>query len=294
MLAVTGASGLLGANALTVAVERKLSCLGLYGSNPIAVRGARTGRADLVAEWDQVESLLNEARPTWLFHCAARTQVDECETDPAGTRAINVEATRRLAHWCAQNGARFAYMSSAGVFDGGRGDYSEADTPRPRNVYATSKYEGELATLAECPDALIIRADIYGWNAQPKQSLAEWILARLRSGQEVPGFTDVRFTPILANDLVGMTYDLLEQNASGVFHLGSSDACSKFGFAQAIAHAFGIDTRSIVPVSITNAKFKAPRPPDTSLVCLKAEAALNRKMPSVAEGLARFKELEKR
>ena len=129
------------------------------------------------------------------MHCAAATNVDWCEDNPKQAEAINVQATADLAEIAAALNARFVYISTDSVFDGKRGDYAETDEPAPLNVYARSKLAGEQETLRLNAAAIVVRVSIYGWNAQKKESLAEWVLRRLEEGSDVPGFTDVFFTP---------------------------------------------------------------------------------------------------
>ncbi len=54
----------------------------------------------------------------------------------------------------------------------------------------------------------------------------------------MPGFTDVRFAPLLVNDLAEMLLTLLHGTWSGIYHAASSDNLSKYEFAQTIARVF--------------------------------------------------------
>jgi hypothetical protein len=82
--------------------------------------------------------------------------------------------------------------------------------------------------------------NIYGWNAQNKESLAEWVLRRLEEGRDVPGFTDVFFTPLLANDLAAILFAMLQRELTGLYHVVGSERISKFEFARASGCRFWI------------------------------------------------------
>jgi dTDP-4-dehydrorhamnose reductase len=231
-------------------------------------------------------------RPTRIVHCAAATNVDWCEEHPQEASVINAHASGVLGELAQELGAQLIYISTDAVFDGKRGHYRETDAPAPLNVYAESKLQGEQEVLGKNSAALIVRVNIYGWNAQNKFSLAEWVLAQLSSGKQVPGFTDVQFTPILANDLAEVLLTMLDRGLSGLYHVGGSEKISKFEFARRVALVFGFDPGLVVPARIAEARLRAKRAPDMSLNTGKVSAVLGYPMPDVESGLRRLCELK--
>jgi dTDP-4-dehydrorhamnose reductase len=274
---ITGAGGLLGANLMADYAELGLPVSGIDRSVCDLTDAARTTR------------VVREIEPSCIIHAAALTQVDWCESHPEETWRANVEASRTLAQIAQRIGASMVYISTDSVFDGARGYYGEADEPRPLNVYARSKLAGELAVLAEAPDALIVRTVIYGWNLRPKHSFAEWILSHLKAGSEVPGFDDAIFSPILVNDLGRLLLALLERRAAGVCHVAAAEAWTKFEFARAVAKTFGFDPAQVRWASLRSAAMIAPRPLNTSLDTSYASRLLGMALPGVWPGLARFR-----
>lgn len=289
-LVVTGASGMLGATVTLLARERGLRLTALYAHHPFQAEGVDVRPLELADE-DALERLLDEVRPRWVVHCAAATGVDWCEEHPDQALRINAGASGALARAAARAGAQMAYVSTDSVFDGERGGYTEDDAPAPLNAYARSKLGGEERVREALPGALLLRTNLYGWNAQPKQSLAEWVLAQLEAGAPFPGFTDLVFAPLLANDLAAMILEMLQRGMAGTWHLASADARSKFDFAQMVAREFGYDPALVVPARSADAGLHARRPHNTSLDASRAAAALGRPMPTVAEGLGRFRAL---
>jgi len=287
-LFVTGASGLLGAN-FALAATARFQVTACHGRHRLALPAVENVACDL-RQPGEVARLLGEARPDIIAHLAAATDVERCQTHPDEAEEINVRVAERLAGWAAGNGTRFLLMSTDAVFDGRRGGYTETDEPSPVNVYAATKVEAERRVCAAGPNHLIVRANLYGWNAQPKQSLAEWVLARLESGQSVPGFTDIRFAPLLVNSLANIMLAALEHGARGTYHAASRDALSKYEFARAIADTFGLP-RDLVAPAKSGEKLRTPRSPDTTLVATRLSEQLGIALPSVAEDLQRFRRL---
>jgi len=305
MLVVSGASGLLGANVLRLAREagwdKDKDIVGLCHRHVIrdpALRIARVDLTDSSATRNLLAELfsepLSELRPHAILHCAAAADVDWCEANPKQAEAINVGASAVLAEIAAAFNARFIYISTDAVFDGKRGGYAETDEPAPVNVYARSKLAAEREVQRRNPSSTIVRVNIYGWNAQNKESLAELILRRLEEGRDVPGFTDVRFNPLLANDLAAILFAMLQRELTGLYHVVGSERITKFEFAGRVAAAFGFDPARITPCRVKDMNLKAERPLDVSLNTEKISRALGRSMPNVDSGLRAFRELRDR
>jgi dTDP-4-dehydrorhamnose reductase len=290
MILVTGASGLLGASVVSQAHERGLEVIGLYHRHPIHIEGVKLLAVDLA---DQAETcrIFKELQPSSVVHCAAATDVDQCEEHPDDAYRLNVTAAAAIAEITARSGVRLLYVSTDSVFDGERGRYSETDTPAPLNVYASTKLQGEREVARLNPAAIIARVSLYGWNAQNKDSLAEWVLNRLSLGNPVPGFADVFFCPALANDVAAVLFDLIDQNLSGIYHVVGSESISKYEFARRVAAKFAFDPEQVFATRMADAKLKALRPRNTSLNTGKVCDALGRPMPDVDAGLRRFAEL---
>lgn len=292
-LLVTGSTGLLGAN-LVFAASTRFDVVA--GQRRPSVEFPQAGSVILdLAEEEAIAETVLTVRPMVIVHCAAETRVDHCEDHPDVAMRVNVEGTAHLSRAAAAVGARLIYISTDSVFDGQRGIYTEEDDPNPLNVYARSKWLGEQAVRRDSPDYLIIRTNIYGWNygpVGPQKSLAEWALGRLRRGESVPGFQDVVFSPLLVDDLADMLLQMIVGGMRGLYHVSARDAVSKFEFARGIARQYGFDQDLVRPVSVSSARFRAPRPLVTTLNSAKVEAALGMSMPTVEEGLRRFHRLE--
>jgi dTDP-4-dehydrorhamnose reductase len=188
--------------------------------------------------------------------------VDWCEQHADQATKMNTDLPVRLAQLALELGARFIHISTDAVFDGKRMNYT-----------------------------VVARVNIYGWNAQNKQSLAEWILSQLATGKPVPGFTDVYFTPILVNDLAEILFAVLDRGLSGLYHIGASERISKYEFARRVAVEFGCNPNQVVPTSVNGAGLQAKRARDMSMNTEKISAALGRPMPNIESGLRRFREL---
>lgn len=285
-LLVTGASGLLGLN------------FALEAQNTHEVVGQHRGRllhapfqlvrADLLDD-GVVGSLLDETRPDAVIHCAALADLDACEANPELARRLNTEIPGGLAKACAKRKVRFAHISTDAVFDGQKdGFYTESDEPVPLGIYAQTKLEGERAVQAVNMHAIVARVNFYGWSLGGKRSLAEFFFNNLKHGKSMSGFTDVRFCPMLANDLARLLLLMLERGLSGLYHVVGPQAMSKYQFGVEIARRFGLSESGISPKSIHSSSLIARRANNLSLSTHKLSTDLGRPLPAFSTGLEEF------
>ncbi len=287
---ITGASGLLGGNVVTMA-SKKFETYAAYHRNPVKIGGCNTFRMD-ITDKREVSQVITKIRPNLIIHTAALTNVDFCEDHPEEARNLNVGGTRNLAQAAEKIGAKLIYISTDSVFDGKRGMYTEEDAPNPINYYAKTKFEGEKLLGEFNLNYNIARTCIYGWNIQDKFSLAEWVIDGLRNKKPLTMFTDVFFSPILVNNLAEALFEIYERDLKGILHVAGAERCSKFQFGEKIAEIFNLDKKLIKPISINDfTKFRAARPKDVSLDVDKAKKELRLKLLDVGGGIAQMKKL---
>lgn len=290
-LLITGANGLLGSNLVYQTSERyEVTASSL--SPVISAKPVEVVCMD-ITDVQLVRLVVESVRPDAIIHCAAETRVDYCEEHPDHASRVNQLGTLNVARAAEEVDATMIYVSSDSAFDGRRGNYRETDVPNPINVYSRTKVDGEASLAATCSRHLIVRTNIFGWNMKQKESLSEWILRRLRDGMEVPGFQDVVFAPLIVNDLADLVMEMYESGLGGLYNVCARNHESKYEFARQVAGLFDLHQDLVKPSMLEQANLKAPRPKATYLDVSKVENALGRELPTVQEGLERFRELER-
>lgn len=284
---ITGVSGLLGLNLAKRLTLEGANVYGLSWRKEVKLERLDCFSCDL-RDTDRLTNRIRELAPQAIIHCAAATDVDWCEKNPAEALAINAQPCADLAMVANQTGATLILVSTDAVFDGGTGDYREEDEPKPLNAYARSKLAAENLVSTQAKNWVIVRANLFGWNGQQKNSLSEWIVQELSAGRAITGFEDVVFAPLLASDLGQLLAEIMELGLQGLYHAGTRDAMSKYEFARQLAVIYGLDQGLIRKGRLADSKLTAPRPLRTSLISAKLAADLGIAMPSIEEGLKRF------
>jgi dTDP-4-dehydrorhamnose reductase len=283
---VTGASGLLGLN-LALEASQQHEVFGSVYENEILTRSFKVLQSDLT-EPGALEKLVDTCDPEWVINCAALANLEACEANPALAKKLNSELPEKLANYVAKGGARLVHISTDAVFDGTRGNYTEEDKPNPLSVYARSKLDGEQAVQQANPDAIIARVNIYGWSLSGRRSLAEWFVNNLSAENSIMGFTDVYFCPLHVKHLAKILLLMLERELKGLYHVVSSECCSKFDFGRRLAGLFSLDESLIEPYSVSDSDLTAARSRNLTLKAAKLNNALGVYTPGIDTGLEEF------
>ncbi|HXT31757.1 MAG TPA: dTDP-4-dehydrorhamnose reductase [Vicinamibacterales bacterium] len=207
---VTGAAGLLGS-----AVVEAFS----HGAE---VHASRHGDLD-ITDHAAVERVVDDLRPDAVINCAAYNDVDRAETEAPAALQVNAFGVLALARAARAAQAIVVHYSTDFVFDGETSrPYTEADPPRPLNVYAASKLLGEWFA-ADSPQHYVLRVEsLFGGpgasNGARRGSLGT-IVDRIRAGDVVPVFVDRTVSPSYTRDVAAATRAILERRLpAGTYH----------------------------------------------------------------------------
>lgn len=283
---ITGASGLLGANLLEY-LSPSYKLYGSYFQHKIENENIQTFKLN-IRNKEKVTRWIKEIRPDYVIHTAALTEVDACEDNRNLAYQVNVQGTENILSATADIGAHLTYISTDAVFGGKKGDYNEKDAPNPVNYYGQTKLQAE-GPIKSYDRGLVLRINLYGWNAQSKLSLAEWIIRNLKQKKKLTLFKDVTFNPLYVQTIAKVIQILLEKNQTGLFHVGASDIMSKLEFGRKIGKIFSLQQNTINPTSVEEKDFLATRPKNTTLCVSRIEGTLSKSMPKIAEGIEKMK-----
>jgi dTDP-4-dehydrorhamnose reductase len=286
-LLVVGANGLLGSNVARVGQQRGWNVSGTYHSTGPAFDIPLT-QFDL-REYDTFDGILSEQDPDVVINCAAMTDVDGCEMNSEQAHVINGDAPGDLASHCDTNDITFVHVSTDYVFNGmGHEPYSESADPNPVQVYGESKLAGEQAVHDEVPEALVARLS-FVWgihrSSEDLTGFPAWVRDQLRSGEDVRLFTDQRVTPTRAGQAAETLLDLIEQDATGLFHIACSSCVTPYEFGEVIADYVGSSDELLSKGSTDDIERDAMRPKHSCLDVEKVVSTLSRPQPTLREDI---------
>lgn len=201
-----------------------------------------------------------EVRPELVVFVHGPSDVTWCEEHPDEALAAHTAAVANLAD--AAPAARAVFISTDNVFDGvvSLGDKStvsaapgsdEHRVPAPANAYGRAKLAAERLVSQRFRSTTVLRVSlVYGW--EPENS-AKWLnffascAHRLRRGEVVEAPDDQWTTPVLVDDVAGVTATMAATGPE-LMHLGGPERVSRAAWARLIAAELGADPGLVVSV----------------------------------------------
>src|SRR3989344_399639 len=113
-----------------------------------------------ITKAEHIDHIFDLYNPNIVIHTAALVGALECEENKTGAWRINVSGTVNIVKACLRKNSRLVFTSSAAIFDGKKGNYTENDTPTPINFYAVTKIAAEQAVRV-LENSSIIRLDFF-------------------------------------------------------------------------------------------------------------------------------------
>ena len=183
-----------------------------------------------ICDLSSVKNFFNKQKIETIIHCAAFTTVRGCEEDKSKAMMINVEGTKNLLKEFKNSNpqGKFVYISTACVFDGHSGMYTEKSIPHPKNFYSLTKLLGEYL-VKQYDNSLIIRTNFVARKKWPYEK----------------AFTD-RFGTYLFSDQVAKAIsDVYYKKLNGLIHIVGDKKISMYDLAK-------LTTPEIQPMTIND------------------------------------------
>lgn len=234
---------------------------------------------------EQVQSVVQKAKPEWVVLSAAYTDVDGCESNPELAFAVNRDGAVNVTHAAKQVGAKLLFLSTDYVFDGSKtSPYETTDARNPQSTYGRSKAEAEVRLLQLMPDCCALRTSwLFGTGGK---CFPDTILKLAATRPALDVVNDQRGSPTYAVDLARTIIQLCRMDASGIVHATNAGECTWFDFAREILRGAGLSTQ-VRPVSSAQMARLAPRPA-YSVLSAKSLLSFKIEMPHWQDALRRY------
>ncbi|MCM8816415.1 MAG: dTDP-4-dehydrorhamnose reductase [Candidatus Omnitrophica bacterium] len=204
-----------------------------------------------IADFFTLKRLLFKIKPEIIFHLAAFTNVDLCESDIVTAFKTNVSGTNNIAILAGMIQTYVIYVSTDFVFSGRKKTpYKETDEPEPLSIYGRTKLEGEQIISKNCDKYCIIRTSrIFGRNGE---NFASSLPDKLKNKGKIMITKDVISSPTYAKDLAIALSEISKKKFTGTIHFCNSGFCSWYEYGLYICEKLGYDSSYLIPVSIKN------------------------------------------
>jgi len=242
---VLGAGGQLGSEWQTFLNERKMD-VHPYTSGDVDITNSK-----------EVGQVIEDVSPDLLINCAAYTDVDRAEEERERALEVNGTAVDYLARVCKRNEIKLVHFSTDYVFPGKKEDrekypegYVEDHPVSPVNWYGETKLRGEQAIRHQDGTYLIVRVSWlcgkYGSNFVTK------MLALAEKHKELRVVNDQYGSPTFTGNVVLNTFNLIQKQQEGIFHITTEGMITWYDFARAV---FRITDKRVPVTAVTSDEF---------------------------------------
>lgn len=179
----------------------------------------------------QVERYIREEQPNVIVHAAALTDVAFCEAYRSNAYETNVIGTKNIVDSCRflHQDCYFVLVSTACVFQGDVGNYTENDLPYPKNYYGLTKLLSEIVVKCSSLKFLIVRTNFVARK--------KWKYPR--------AFVDRFGTYLFADDFALAIKSVISRKLTGVVHVCGEEKMSMFELAK-------ITTPTVKPMTMAD------------------------------------------
>lgn len=210
-------------------------------------------------------------RPYALFHLGAFTDLEYCEEHPDETYTTNTLSVENACHIANGLDIPLLYISTAGIFDGGKELYDDWDVPNPLGHYARSKYAGELFVQQNVRRHLVCRAGwMMGGGPTKDKKFVQKIMRQLKGGaKELFVVHDKMGTPTYTHDFAKNVKVLLEKELWGLYNMVCGGETDRYEVAATLLGLLGLEGKvrlTAVDSGFFKKEYFAARPPSERLV----------------------------
>ena len=229
----------------------------------------------------QFASLLEIYKIDIVVNTIGLTNVENCEADPDKAYFLNSILPGKIAKACFLAGKKLIHISTDHFYSDQIKIHTEEDKVSLVNIYAKSKYEGEINVLDNLSSALICRTNFFGYGPPHKKSFSDWIINAVTSQESIVLHNDVFYTPISSKNLAKISHELLDLNCCGIHNISSDNKISKYEFAVNLCEHLNISTKNIFSESIKNRSELMLRPTSMALSNKKISGILKKSIGGI-------------
>ena len=185
--------------------------------------------------FDTVIRAIAAVQPNVIINCIGIIKQLPMSHDPLTAITVNAQLPHRISLVARSTNARLIHISTDCVFNGKKGDYTEADPSNAEDLYGRTKFLGEVSY----PHCVTIRTSIIGHELKTELSLIDWFMSQK---QEINGFTKAIYSGFPTIEMVNiiMKYVIPNEKLSGLYHV-SSDAISKYDLLNIMKEVYKKD-----------------------------------------------------
>lgn len=275
---LAGAGGMLGeAFHQQLSQNYELKCTDIDVNEPwlsyLDFRDHNAYRSDVIA-----------FKPDLIAHIGAFTNLEYCELNEDEAVETNTTSVGCAVDIANELRIPLLYISTAGIFGGGKAFYDETDEPDPIGVYGRTKYMGEVLVQERAKEHLILRAGwMMGAGRAKDKKFVQKLISQIDAGKKQLFIVNDRLgTPTYTQDFANNAKLLFEKKQSGLFNMVCGGMTGRLEVAKELVSLLNLSEQVEVvevPSSHFELEYFAERP--------ACERLLNRRLDELGLNIMR-------
>ena len=219
---ITGAGGSLGQTLLELLNDKDECYIPLVKNNK---RNIKNSIQCDIRNYDSINKIISEVKPTHIIHLAGITGNIECEKNPDDAFQTNVYGTFNVLKSCLKIKPKIIFSSSREVYGNSKIKFNEKSLLNPININGITKMMGEnlilnYNQLHKIPYSIIRFTNFYGENFS-KRGITKMIKIALDNKKITVFGGDQQIDLIHFNDAAKGLLKSLDTKKSGIYNIGS-------------------------------------------------------------------------
>lgn len=188
----------------------------------------------------ELEKIIESIKPDITVNCIGILN-DHASNNTKLAFQVNSLLPHQLAKLTERYHGKLIHISTDCVFSGTKGDYTENDVPDGTSFYAQSKQLGEIISDKH----LTIRTSIIG--PELKDNGIGLFLWFMKQKGKIKGYEKVLWNGVTTLELAKAVEAMIQNNVTGLYHLGSEEKVSKYTLLKLIQETFRKNDVEIIP-----------------------------------------------
>jgi len=197
-------------------------------------------RLNVSTEFQRLTSLIDDNRPEIVINCVGLL-IDASSRNVADAISVNALFPHKLKSVVNSLGSQLIQVSTDCVFSGVKADarpYYESDICDGTTIYSKTKALGEIVDDYN----LTIRTSVIGPELKlPSEELFNWLISNKQSS--VDGYTNAFWSGVTSLELAKAIRQLISEKATGLIHVCSKSAISKYALLKLIAESLSLNIK---------------------------------------------------
>lgn len=244
---VVGANGFIGSNLVNY-LKKRHRVVAAFNKHIIRFPGV-SHYMYLLNDRDYMKRMIMIVKPDVIVYCAGINDFVECHKKPRVAEAVNSFGPVVISAASDTVPHRFIYLSTAYVYDGRKGNFSEGDVVLPQTTFGKGKLAGENYVRSKFLTYTILRfSPIFGIGSIYHPSVFDKMRIKLERGErvELPK-NEVHSFLSMSVALRAIEWAATGETANHTYNLGGLTKLSWFDFGVLAAESLGFDSSLVVP-----------------------------------------------